>query len=167
MWKVKIVIDSKVHNKIVDTTVTFHPFYTYRNLYKDILILMEEKWGSEFNMNTRMVFSLYEYDYMIIVKEWDTQVINDSNIYVMIEESDKVYYALYNTRKENIFTGESIDHVYSYINKYLNQINSDYLYLYLLNEMGMKMKLLDVIVNKNKIYNDLITRLVKNYGWYK
>jgi hypothetical protein len=167
MWKTRLVVKHRIKDRVMEITLSFDPPYTYNNLYNDILILMDEQ-GYPIPKLHNITFSVC--DKMTkdtgfkIVEDWDCYLYQNEIIQVDINKSDIILYGVYDDKGNNIYYNPDINEIYNK-GDYIKHIESEYIYIHALNEPGKKIKLVDVIPNTFKIYNNTVTRLVRNYKW--
>lgn len=96
------------------------------------------------------------------VTDWRKFILNRDKIKVIIFDPHKFYYALFTERGEKLIQTGKIKTIY-------NDIRIEYvkepLLLYKVNDSGDRIKLIDVIDNPRRHYNNLINRMVKRYNY--
>ena len=156
MWTAVLMIKNKITNTNKNIVINIPYLYTYNILFGNINKLCDYK------SNNVVTFSLCSYkDIPVIVEDWTRYILDKDKILIIIREKSVIKYSLFTGIGAKVMTVSKIEDIYKDV-KMEHVI--DPLFIYAINEKGHR-KLIDVITNETKLYNDLITRLVHNYNW--
>lgn len=161
-WSAYLLFIDKINKKQIEIEHSFNPVYKYNDLFKDIEMLYALiGWEIKY-CKKNVVFKLATYlDAPTKVDDWDNYILNHDNIQVILYDSTIIEYGLFTEDNDLIIQTYKPEIIYGDID--YEKIDQPLL-LYTVTENGDKLKLIDVIDNPQRMYNDLVNRMVKK-GW--
>ena len=163
-WSASLIFIDKINNRENKIKFTFPPLYTYNTLYRNLeKIYKTIGWGvlnySKEYITFKMVTFIGE---PVKIINWTDYIINKDRIHIIIHNPKPTYYALYTELGEKVIQTTKIKAIYDDIK--IDHI-TERLLLYRVNKNGSKIKLIDVIDSSERIYNQLINRMISR-KWY-
>ena len=129
----------------------------YDNI-KDVLYDIE--WLSDNNNINNLLFRLVtDMEYPLRINNWDRYILDKDIIQIIIYNSKIIEYALYTERGDKLIQSKTQNVIYNDID---HDNITEPLLLYSVTELGDKIKLIDVIDNPKRWYNEVVTRMIKN-----
>lgn len=175
MWQAFLLFRDNINNRKKEITFTFVPLYTYNKLFENITnILQDIGWvnssgnitdgdniGGEEIDPSFITFKLKSYKKKPeIVRDWKSYILNRDQIQIEISDPNKPFYGLYTRRGNRLLMTSNLRSIYEDI--HIDRLRYP-VFIYLLNGSGKRLKLLDVVDNPDRYYNQLITRIVHDY----
>jgi hypothetical protein len=163
-WKAYLTFKNTIRNVTTKLKFTFSPIYNYDKLYRNLDDLLKTiGWKNTEYTTKNVAFKLTSYvKTPIYITDWKKYIIHKDKIQIIFFDPNKHYYALYDQKGEIVLKSETIDKIYQEINI---DLVPEPLELYLVNDIDIKLKLIDIIDNPKRHYNQVVTRLVKKYNY--
>ncbi len=163
-WSGYLIFNDKLNKLKFVVKYNFIPLFTYKDLYTKIDNIFEAIGFEKINYSQEnIVFKLTTYmEEPVKIIDWSTFILDQDKIEVIFYDPKKWYYELYTEKGKKIFRTNKLSLIYDDI--YVDRIIEPLL-LYIVDDTDQKRKLVDVIDNPKRMYNELVNRMIKR-GWY-
>lgn len=158
-WTITLCFIDQINQKIHKMNQRFYPLYTYNNLYDDLQVLLK-KIGWKFNCKIAVDFkTILRNGVAVAALNWNDFILDSDTIHVILYDPNQHYYVLFNQNGDILLTDKNISMIY----KNLSIFKYELLFIYRLNEVQTRGKLIDVIRNDKIAYNQTVNRMIHNY----
>jgi len=163
-WSAYLTFNDKLNKIKFVVKYNFIPLFTYNELYDKLGNILEAIGFEKINYSREnIVFKLTTYtEEPPKVIDWNMFILDQDKIEVIFYDPKKWYYELYTERGYKIVRTNKLSLIYDDI--YFDRIIEPLL-IYLVDDTDQKRKLVDVIDNPKRMYNELVNRMIKR-GWY-
>ena len=161
-WKADLIFDNRINNRKNKLKFTFPVLYNYNTLYNNLITLFKCIGWKPIKYGRNCIdFQLLTYrDNPMSIDDWNNYILNRDIIQIVIFDPRMYYYGLYTTGGVKLMVSKNIKTIYDDIKmEFVRQT----LLIYLINESGIQLKLIDVLDNPKVYYNQVVNRLVHNY----
>jgi len=161
--KIGLTFNNHIDNLTYKTSFIFVPLLRYNDLYNNMSQILRNI-GLNLKIPKHCVsFELTTYrNIPTPIKDWNKYVLNEDRITVTLSNPYVRNYQLATEKGEKIMTMNKISKIY-------NEIDYDGitepLMIYLVDGSNTKLRLVDVIDNPIRHYNNVVTRMVKKYAY--
>jgi len=155
-WKCRLVLIDEIDNTTKTVTLSFPPPYKYKDIYDDLSDIVD--------INGRGIkFELSTYKrHHVLIRDWNKYVLNRDTINVIMYDNNIILFSLETKNRKSLITYSNIRDIYRDI---IFDLITEPLLIYMIDGGQNRIKLIDVIDNPKRHLNNVITRLVKRYGY--
>lgn len=157
-WKVYLIFIDNTNSRKTTIKHSFRPLYTYRLLLSD-LDKLYKKIDWKVPKGFKITFKLSSYrQNPELIDDLDRYILNRDKIEIVFYNPKIINYGLFSESDELLLRSSSMITIYNDIE--IDKLNQTLL-LYTIDDTKNKIKLIDVIDNPKRLYNELINRMVK------
>ena len=157
-WKADLYFEDRINNRKNNIKFTFPALYTYNKLYNNLKKLFKVIGWNEvkYDRNNIRLMS----DDQVIINNWNNYILDRDKIQIILFDPTVYHYSLRTLNDVNLLTTSNIETLYDDIK--IDLINETLL-VYMVNDLGIKIKLIDVLDNPNIYHTQVTNRLIHNY----
>ncbi len=163
IWTSYLVFKDLINDKKIRIKFKHEIIYTYKSLYDNLEKLFQDIGWKQTYSSSWITFKLGNHtNKPIRIIDWNKYILNKDKIYIILFNPSVHSYGLFNQKGDKLIETSNAKTIYQDIKI---ELIKEPLYLYQLNACGTKTKLIDVIDNPKRCYNEVVNRLILNYGW--